>query len=96
MLPGFSWNVGGFMPNPARLFLKILKRSFCANNGHCFELRCFIVISVFLYGGCYNFFATVFQTLSLLLNTMVDVFGRNSQPATPVEASEIADLIDFL
>ncbi|WJZ80552.1 hypothetical protein VitviT2T_000462 [Vitis vinifera] len=36
------------------------------------------------------------KTLSLLLNTMVDVFGRNSQPATPVEASEIADLIDFL
>uniref|UniRef100_A0A7N2L831 Uncharacterized protein n=2 Tax=Quercus TaxID=3511 RepID=A0A7N2L831_QUELO len=27
---------------------------------------------------------------------MVDVFGRNSQPSIPVEASEIADLIDFL
>jgi len=27
---------------------------------------------------------------------MVDVFGRNSQPSNPVEASEIADLIDFL
>ncbi|XP_059645771.1 mediator of RNA polymerase II transcription subunit 23-like [Cornus florida] len=27
---------------------------------------------------------------------MADVFGRNSQPSTPVEASEIADLIDFL
>lgn len=37
-----------------------------------------------------------FQTLSLLLNTMVDVFGRNSQTSTAVEASEIADLIDFL
>eukprot|EP00257_Ricinus_communis_P023719 XP_015583777.1 mediator of RNA polymerase II transcription subunit 23 isoform X2 [Ricinus communis] len=36
------------------------------------------------------------KTLLLLLNTMVDVFGRNSQPSTPVEASEIADLIDFL
>ncbi|KAF2308392.1 hypothetical protein GH714_006677 [Hevea brasiliensis] len=34
--------------------------------------------------------------LLLLLNTMADVFGRNSQPSTPVEASEIADLIDFL
>jgi mediator of RNA polymerase II transcription subunit 23 len=37
-----------------------------------------------------------FQTLSLLLNTMVDVFGRNSQTSTAVEASEIADLVDFL
>ncbi|KAJ9135737.1 hypothetical protein P3X46_032888 [Hevea brasiliensis] len=36
------------------------------------------------------------KTLLLLLNTMADVFGRNSQPSTPVEASEIADLIDFL
>lgn len=36
------------------------------------------------------------KTLQLLLNTMVDVFGRNSQPSIPVEASEIADLIDFL
>ncbi|KAJ4823530.1 Mediator of RNA polymerase II transcription subunit 23 [Turnera subulata] len=36
------------------------------------------------------------KTLSLLLNTMVDVFGRNSQPSTPAEASEVADLVDFL
>ncbi|XP_024994314.1 mediator of RNA polymerase II transcription subunit 23 isoform X2 [Cynara cardunculus var. scolymus] len=36
------------------------------------------------------------KTLELLLNMMVDVFGRNSQPSTPVEASEITDLIDFL
>ncbi|XP_059649495.1 mediator of RNA polymerase II transcription subunit 23 [Cornus florida] len=36
------------------------------------------------------------KTLSLLLNIMADVFGRNSQPSTLVEASEIADLIDFL
>ncbi|KAL6969987.1 Mediator of RNA polymerase II transcription subunit 23 [Sarracenia purpurea var. burkii] len=36
------------------------------------------------------------KTLSLLLNIMVDVFGKNSQPSTPVEASDIADLIDFL
>ncbi|KAL0005249.1 hypothetical protein SO802_012810 [Lithocarpus litseifolius] len=36
------------------------------------------------------------KTLSLLLSVMVDVFGRNSQPSIPVEASEIADLIDFL
>ncbi|KAJ6429901.1 hypothetical protein OIU84_021336 [Salix udensis] len=36
------------------------------------------------------------KTLSLLLNTMVDVFGRNSQTSTSVEASEIADLVDFL
>lgn len=36
------------------------------------------------------------KTLSLLLNTMVDVFGRNSQTSTAVEASEIADLVDFL
>jgi len=43
------------------------------------------------------FFSTIFfQTLSLLLNTMVDVFGRSSQTSTAVEASEIADLIDFL
>ncbi|KAJ0257673.1 Mediator of RNA polymerase II transcription subunit 23 [Hirschfeldia incana] len=34
------------------------------------------------------------KTLALLLSTMVDVFGKNSQ--TPVEASQIADLIDFL
>ncbi|KAK1315190.1 Mediator of RNA polymerase II transcription subunit 23 [Acorus calamus] len=36
------------------------------------------------------------KTLLLLLNVLGDVFGRNSQPATPVEASEISDLIDFL
>ncbi|XP_062171372.1 mediator of RNA polymerase II transcription subunit 23 [Alnus glutinosa] len=36
------------------------------------------------------------KTLSLLLSIIVDVFGRNSQPSNPVEASEIADLIDFL
>ncbi|KAK6931622.1 Mediator complex, subunit Med23, partial [Dillenia turbinata] len=36
------------------------------------------------------------KTLSLLLSIMVDVFGRNSQPSTPVEATEIVDLIDFL
>ncbi|XP_057961845.1 mediator of RNA polymerase II transcription subunit 23 isoform X2 [Malania oleifera] len=36
------------------------------------------------------------KTLSLLLNTMSDVFGRNSQSSTPVQASDIADLIDFL
>lgn len=36
------------------------------------------------------------KTLTLLLSVMVDVFGRNSQPSHPVEASEIADLIDFL
>ncbi|GLT96713.1 hypothetical protein SLE2022_143180 [Rubroshorea leprosula] len=36
------------------------------------------------------------KILSLLLNMMVDVFGKNSQPPVPVEASEIADLIDFL
>lgn len=36
------------------------------------------------------------KTLSLLLNIMVDVFGKNVQPPTPVEASEIADLIDFI
>ncbi|KAF5450349.1 hypothetical protein F2P56_030709 [Juglans regia] len=36
------------------------------------------------------------KTLSLLLSILVDVFGRNSQTSTPVEASEIADLIDFL
>ncbi|KAF5750129.1 hypothetical protein HS088_TW03G00461 [Tripterygium wilfordii] len=36
------------------------------------------------------------KTLALLLDTMVDVLGRSSQPSTPFEASEIADLIDFL
>ncbi|KAK9105927.1 hypothetical protein Scep_022771 [Stephania cephalantha] len=36
------------------------------------------------------------KTLVLLLNVMADVFGRNSQPSTPCEATEIVDLIDFL
>ncbi|KVH97672.1 mediator of RNA polymerase II transcription subunit 23-like isoform X1 [Cynara cardunculus var. scolymus] len=36
------------------------------------------------------------KTLELLLSMMVDVFGRNSQPSPPVEASDITDLIDFL
>jgi len=44
----------------------------------------------------FMFLTKIFQTLSLLLSVMVDVFGRNSQPSIPVEASEIADLIDFL
>ncbi|PKI79260.1 hypothetical protein CRG98_000380 [Punica granatum] len=36
------------------------------------------------------------KTLSVLLSVLVDVFGKNTQPPTPIEASEIADLIDFL
>ncbi|XP_047969286.1 mediator of RNA polymerase II transcription subunit 23 isoform X5 [Salvia hispanica] len=36
------------------------------------------------------------KTLSVLLSVMADVFGRNSQPSAPVQASEIADIIDFL
>ncbi|XVE85456.1 hypothetical protein DITRI_Ditri17bG0092500 [Diplodiscus trichospermus] len=36
------------------------------------------------------------KVLSLLLNTLVDVFGKNSQPLVPADASEITDLIDFL
>ncbi|KAG8366749.1 hypothetical protein BUALT_Bualt17G0111700 [Buddleja alternifolia] len=36
------------------------------------------------------------KILSVLLNVMGDVFGRNSQPSAPIEASEIADIIDFL
>ncbi|KAL1327824.1 hypothetical protein HN51_037817 [Arachis hypogaea] len=36
------------------------------------------------------------KTLSLLLSILVDVFGKNSQPPAAVEASEVADLIDFL
>ncbi|KAL0921580.1 hypothetical protein M5K25_008666 [Dendrobium thyrsiflorum] len=36
------------------------------------------------------------KTLALLFNVMADVFGKNSQPATPVDASEIRDLIDFM
>jgi len=38
------------------------------------------------------------QTLALLFNVLGDVFGKNppvSNP-NPVEASEIADIIDFL
>lgn len=42
------------------------------------------------------FFSVSQQTLALLLTTMVDVFGKNSQTQVPVEASQIADLIDFL
>ncbi|XP_047340953.1 mediator of RNA polymerase II transcription subunit 23 [Impatiens glandulifera] len=36
------------------------------------------------------------KTLSLLLGILVDVFGKNSQPSTPVEASDISDITDFL
>ncbi|KAF1874457.1 hypothetical protein Lal_00029884 [Lupinus albus] len=36
------------------------------------------------------------KTLSLLLSILVDVFGINSQHSTSVQASEIADLIDFI
>ncbi|XWS22866.1 hypothetical protein CRYUN_Cryun29cG0072900 [Craigia yunnanensis] len=36
------------------------------------------------------------KVLSLLLNTLVDVFGKNSQPPVPADASEITDLIDYL
>ncbi|KAF5177911.1 Mediator of rna polymerase ii transcription subunit [Thalictrum thalictroides] len=36
------------------------------------------------------------KTLALLLNGISDVFGKNSQPSTPNEASGVADLIDFL
>lgn len=37
------------------------------------------------------------KTISLLLNILVDVFGKHSQPPNPpAEASEITDLIDFL
>ncbi|KAJ6791353.1 mediator of RNA polymerase II transcription subunit 23 [Iris pallida] len=36
------------------------------------------------------------KTLALLFNVIADVFGKNSQPSTPVEASEITDLVDFL
>lgn len=41
-------------------------------------------------------FIIFFQTLSLLLSILVDIFGNTVQPPAPVEASEIADLIDFL
>ncbi|CAI9096742.1 OLC1v1032951C1 [Oldenlandia corymbosa var. corymbosa] len=36
------------------------------------------------------------KTFSLLLNVLVDVLGKNTQPPAPVEASEIVDIIDFL
>ncbi|XP_019091037.1 PREDICTED: mediator of RNA polymerase II transcription subunit 23-like [Camelina sativa] len=36
------------------------------------------------------------KTLALLLSALVDVFGKNAQTTAPVEASQIADLIDFL
>lgn len=36
------------------------------------------------------------KTLSILLSVLVDVFGKNSQTSTSVDASEIADIIDFL
>ncbi|WMV51884.1 hypothetical protein MTR67_045269 [Solanum verrucosum] len=36
------------------------------------------------------------KTVSLLLNILVDVFGKNSQLSAPIEATEISDLIDFL
>lgn len=36
------------------------------------------------------------KTLALLFNVLGDVFGKNSQASPPVEASEIADIIDFL
>ncbi|GAU40725.1 hypothetical protein TSUD_14100 [Trifolium subterraneum] len=36
------------------------------------------------------------KTLSLLLTILVDVFGKNSQTSIAVDASEIADIIDFL
>ena len=53
----------------------------------------------FEYETCkltFVFMYTVLQTLSLLLGAMVDVFGKNSQPSVPAQASEIIDLIDFL
>ncbi|KAJ4816734.1 Mediator of RNA polymerase II transcription subunit 23 [Rhynchospora pubera] len=36
------------------------------------------------------------KTLALLFNALADVFGKNSQPSSPTEASEITDIIDFL
>ncbi|CAL5206700.1 unnamed protein product [Lathyrus oleraceus] len=36
------------------------------------------------------------KTLSLLLSILVDVFGKNSQISIAADASEIADIIDFL
>ncbi|XP_052186132.1 mediator of RNA polymerase II transcription subunit 23 isoform X2 [Diospyros lotus] len=43
-----------------------------------------------------NAHALFCKTLSLLLSIMVDVLGKNSQPSAPIEASDIADIIDFL
>ncbi|KAB2624176.1 mediator of RNA polymerase II transcription subunit 23 [Pyrus ussuriensis x Pyrus communis] len=42
-----------------------------------------------------NAHALFSKTLSLILSMMVDVFGKNVQPPTPVEPLEIADLMDF-
>lgn len=36
------------------------------------------------------------KTLALLFNVLADVFGKNTQPSTPIGASEITDIIDFL
>ncbi|KAK1349486.1 Mediator complex, subunit Med23, partial [Heracleum sosnowskyi] len=36
------------------------------------------------------------KTLLMLLSVLVDVFGKNSQPSTPVKAADIVDIIDFL
>eukprot|EP01018_Ginkgo_biloba_P037257 Gb_41520 [translate_table: standard] len=36
------------------------------------------------------------KTLALLFSILADVFGRNSQVTTPIEATDISDLIDFL
>ncbi|MQL85881.1 hypothetical protein Taro_018400 [Colocasia esculenta] len=36
------------------------------------------------------------ESMALLLNCMVDVFGKTLQPPASVEASEITDIIDFL
>uniref|UniRef100_A0A1D1XDU2 Mediator of RNA polymerase II transcription subunit 23 n=2 Tax=Anthurium amnicola TaxID=1678845 RepID=A0A1D1XDU2_9ARAE len=36
------------------------------------------------------------KSIALLLNCMVEVFGKNAQTPAPVEASDITDLIDFL
>lgn len=43
--------------------------------------------------NAHNLFSKI---ISALLSVMADVFGRNTQPSAPVEASEIADIIDFL
>ncbi|XP_017226267.2 mediator of RNA polymerase II transcription subunit 23 isoform X1 [Daucus carota subsp. sativus] len=36
------------------------------------------------------------KMLLMLLNVLVDVFGKDSQPSSPVEAADIIDIIDFL